>query len=116
MLFFFIFPELILMVYTSDPLLIQASIPSLRVMLIVVPFIGIANVYFQSVSGTGNTRTALALEVITLGVYIFYIWLSIIQLQFPLEYCWTCEYVYAIFIFALSFSYLKKGNWKNKKI
>ena len=113
---FFIFPKLILLVYTSDSLLIHDSIPSLRVMLIVVPFIGIANVYFQSVSGTGNTRTALALEMITLVAYIFYIWLSIVQLKFPLEYCWTCEYVYAIFIFGLCFSYLKKGRWKNKKI
>ena len=113
---FFIFPKLILLVYTSDPILIQDSIPSLRVMLIVVPFIGIANVYFQSVSGTANTRTALFLEMITLTIYTFYIWLSIIHLKFPLEYCWTCEYVYAIFIFILSFSYLQKGSWKSKDI
>ena len=113
---FFIFPKLILLVYTSNHLLIQESIPSLRIMLIVVPLIGIANVYFHAVSGTGNTRKALVLEMITLGVYIFYIWLSIIRLKFPLEYCWTCEYVYAIFIFILSFSYLKKGKWKSKKI
>ena len=114
--FFFIFPQLILSVFTSDMSLIYASIPSLRVMLVVVPLIGIANVYFHAVSGTGNTRTALLLETTTLAIYIFYIWLSIIHFRFPLEYCWTCEYVYAIFIFLFSFSYLKKGNWRNKKI
>jgi len=115
-IFFFIFPELILLVYTSDISLINVSIPSLRVMLGVVPISGIAHVYFLSVSGTGNTRTALALEIATLAIYVFYIWLSIIHLQFPLEYCWTCEYVYAAFIFLFSFFYLKKGNWRNKKI
>lgn len=115
-IFFLIFPQLILSVFTSDISLIEASIPSLRVMLVVVPIIGIANVYFQSVSGTGNTRTALSLEMVTLVVYVFYIWLSIIYLKLPLEYCWTCEYVYAVFIFLFSFSYLRKGNWRNKKI
>jgi len=114
--FFFVFPQLILSVYTPDSSLIEASIPSLRVMLIVVPFIGFANVYFHAVSGTGNTRTALMLEMATLAIYIFYMWLSIIHLKFPLEYCWTCEYVYAVFIFIFSFTYLKKGNWRNKKI
>ncbi|MDR0231143.1 MAG: MATE family efflux transporter [Dysgonamonadaceae bacterium] len=114
--FFFIFPELILLVYTSDTSLINAAVPSMRVMLIVVPIYGISNVFFHSVSGTGNTRTALALEMATLVIYVFYIWLSIIHLQFPLEYCWTCEYVYAAFIFLFSFFYLKKGNWRDKKI
>ncbi len=115
-IFFLISPQLILLVFTSDISLIEASIPSLRVMLVVVPIIGIANVYFQSVSGTGNTRTALSLEIATLVIYVFYMWLSIIHLKFPLEYCWTCEYVYAVFIFLFSFSYLQKGNWRNKKI
>ena len=114
--FFFIFPEIILTVYTSDISLIYASIPSLRVMLVVVSIIGIANVYFHAVSGTGNTRTALMLETATLVIYVFYMWLSIIYLRLPLEYCWTCEYVYAIFIFLFNFSYLKKGKWRNKKI
>ena len=114
--FFFVFPKIILLVYTSDVSLIYASIPSLRVMLVVVPIYGIANVFFHSVSGTDNTRTALAVEITTLVIYIFYMWLSIIYLRFPLEYCWTCEYIYATFIFLLSFSYLKKGNWRNKKI
>ena len=113
---FFIFPKQLLLIYTSDTALIMDSIPSMRVMLIVVPFIGMANVYFQSVSGTGNTRTALILEIITLMIYIFYIWFSIIYMKFPLEYCWTCEYVYAIFIFLCSFTYLKKGSWKKKQI
>lgn len=112
----FIFPKLILFIYTSDMSLIQAAIPSLRVMLFAIPMIGIANVFFQAVSGTGNTRIALILEMITLVIYVSYIWLSIIHLKFPLEYCWTCEYVYASFIFIFSYIYLKKGSWKNKRI
>ncbi len=114
--FLFFFPKLTLSVYTSDLNLINSSVPSLYVMLIVLPFIAVANIVFNAVSGTGNTRTALLLEILTLIIYIFYIWLMVIHFSCPLEYCWTCEYVYATFIFLFSYIYMKKGNWRKKKI
>ncbi len=112
----FIFPKLSISIYTSSPELIQASIPSLFFILPVLPIISISNVFFNAVSGTGNTRTALILEITTLIIYISYIWLIVFHFRFPLEYCWTSEYIYGIFIFLFSFYYLKKGNWKNKMI
>ena len=70
---FALFPNLILSIYTDIPDLREASIPSLWVLcsayLILVP----ANVYFQAVSGTGNTRTALGLELCVLAIYLIYI-------------------------------------------
>ncbi len=116
MLVSFIFPEWAIAIYTSDATLIRESIPSLYVVLLVLPLISISNVFFNAVSGTGNTRTALILEISALVIYIFYIWVSVIHFRFPLEYCWTCEYVYGLFIFLFSYIYMKRGNWRNKKI
>lgn len=116
MVFFSLFPNLILSIYTDLPDLRLASIPSLWVLcsayLILVP----SNVYFQSVSGTGNTRTALGLELCVLAIYVAYITYTILYLRVDVAVCWTTEHVYGIFILMLSYLYIKKGNWQKKQI
>ena len=115
-LFFALFPDLVLSIYTDIPDLKEASIPSLWVLcsayLILVP----ANVYFQAVSGTGNTRTALGLELCVLAVYLAYITYVILYLRVDVAFCWTTEHLYGICILTLSYIYIKKGNWQKKQI
>jgi len=91
----FLFPEPILRIYTSNPELIKASIPSLHVILVVLLTLSVGNVFFQSVSGTGNTRSALMIECFTLALYIFWIWFATIHLKAPLAVCWFSEFIYA---------------------
>lgn len=116
MVFFSLFPNLILSIYTDLPDLRLASIPSLWVLcsayLILVP----SNVYFQAVSGTGNTRTALGLELCVLAIYVAYITYMILYLRVDVAVCWTTEHVYGTFILILSYLYIKKGNWQKKQI
>ncbi len=116
MAFVFFFPEQVLSVYTSNPSLIQDSMSSLFVVMAVLPIISIGNVFFNAVSGTGNTRTALAIEISTLIVYMFYMWLVTSYLKASLAVCWTTELVYGGFIFLLSYIYMKRGNWQNRRI
>ena len=116
LIFFALFPNLILSIYTDIPSLREASVPSLWVLctgyLIMVP----ANVYFQSVSGTGNTRTALIMEMSVLVVYVAYITYLILYLRLDVALCWTSEHVYAILTLILCRWYIQKGNWQQKKI
>ena len=113
---FALFPQVVLGIYTDIPYLREASVPALWVLcsayLIMVP----ANVYFQAVSGTGNTRTALALELCVLGIYLVYITYIILYLKVDVALCWTTEHVYATFILLFCYFYIKKGNWQKKKI
>ena len=113
---FALFPEVILSVYTDMPDLRAASVPSLWVMcaayLVLVP----ANVYFQSVSGTGNTRTALGLELATLVIYTAYITYTILVLKLDVALCWTSETVYGCFILLFCRIYFRKGNWTGRQI
>lgn len=114
--FFCLFPELILRIYTDMPELREASVTSLWTLcsayLILVP----ANVYFQSVSGTGNTRTALAMELCVLAIYVAYATYFIYYLKMDIAFSWTTEHVYAIFTLMFCYQYMKKGNWRKKKI
>ena len=116
MIFFCLFPDLVLSIYTDMPDLREASIPSLWVLcsayLVLVP----ANVYFQSVSGTGNTRTALAMELCVLAIYVTYATYFILYMRMDIAFAWTTESVYGIFILIFCYRYMKKGNWQKKKI
>lgn len=115
-LLFVLFPQAILSIYTDMPDLQEAAVPSLWVMcsayLLLVP----ANVYFQSVSGTGNTRTALGLEMCTLVIYTAYITYIILYLKIDVALCWTSEIVYSSLIFTFCWLYMRRGNWMGKKI
>ena len=111
-----IFPKLTISIYTSDTNLINQSISSLYVILGMIPVMAIGSIIFSSVSGTGNTRTALVIECSTLAIYIFWMWLTAIYWQSSLAVCWTVELVYAFFIGFFSFIYFKRGNWESKKL
>ncbi len=115
-MFFALFPELVLSIYTDMLELQQAAVHSLWVMcasyVVMIP----ANIYFQAVSGTGNTRTALGLETLTLIIYVGYITYIILYLKLDVAFCWTSELVYSIFILLFSWIYMKRGNWKARKV
>ena len=110
------FPELILRIYTDEQSLIDGSVASLRVMLssylISVP----AFIRFNVVSGTGNTRSALMLELATLSVYAIYTVWIVLYRHSDVALCWTTEHVYALVLLLLASLYLKKARWQDRKI
>ena len=115
-IFIILFPALILRIYTDNPELISQSIPSLLVMassyLISVP----AFVWFNVVSGTGNTRPALLMELVALAVYMTYVFVMVWTLKVDVAVCWTAEHVYGAILLTISLIYLRRGSWKKRKI
>ena len=71
MFFVFVQPTLLLHIYTDNEALIKESIPSLFTMvlyyLITVP----GSIFFNTVAGTGNTKSTFLIEMITAGVYLY---------------------------------------------
>ena len=111
-----LFPRLFLSVYTSEPMLLAESVPSLYVIGLAMLVASVANIYFNGISGTGNTQAALWLETSTLVVYGFYVFCVGWWLQAPVSVCFTTEIVYYVLLLILSLLYLKKAKWQNKKI
>lgn len=110
-----LFPSAVLRIYTDDPSLIAASVPSLWVLLSSYAMAVPAFIFFFSVSGTGNTRMALLIDMASIFVYVLYtVWIVRI-VQADIAVCWTTEYVYNLMILS-SFFYLWKGNWRSKRI
>ena len=114
--FIAIFPQLSLSVYTNDSVLIGESIPSLHVIGVAMLVAAVANIYFNGISGTGNTQAALWLETSTLVVYAIYIFAIGWWAKAPVAICFTTEILYYALLLITSLIYLKKANWQNKKI
>jgi putative MATE family efflux protein len=110
------FPRAMIRVYTDNPALVSDTVLPLYVLISSLPIYSIGSVLFNSVSGTGNTRTALKFEIITLFFYLSYMWFVIIHMRFSVATAWTTEHVYWFFLLTLSFIYLRSGKWKGRKI
>lgn len=111
-----VFPRTMIRIYTDDPSLFSDTVLPLYVLISSLPIYSIGSVLFNSVSGTGNTRTALKFEIITLLFYFAYMWFVIIHMRFSVAVAWTTEHVYWLFLVTLSFIYLRSGKWKERKI
>ena len=113
---FTVFPAVVLGIYTDMPDLIEASIPSLWVFCTTTWLTAASNIYFQSVSGTGNTRMAFILELSTLVIYAAYITVIIQIMRLDVAWCWTSEHVYGGFLLIFCSIYLHRGKWRLKRI
>jgi putative MATE family efflux protein len=111
-----IFPELFARIYTDNPSLITASIPVIRIIAVANLFFAFSFIVFNGVSGTGNTRTAFAIEFLTLFFYISYVYYTAIVSPSHVAVVWMSEFVYWTFIGILGYWYLLKGNWRKKEI
>ncbi|MCC8143915.1 MAG: MATE family efflux transporter [Tannerellaceae bacterium] len=109
-------PQLILSVYTNDSALITDAVPSLYVISAAMLVSSVANIAFNGVTGTGNTRPAFWIEMVTLVFYGSYIYYIGVYLRQPVEVCFTTELVYFSGLLLLSVLYLRFGKWQNKKI
>ncbi|RNC63463.1 MATE family efflux transporter [Proteiniphilum sp. X52] len=110
------FPRAMIRIYTDDPSLINDTVLPFYVLISSLPIYSVGSVLFNSVSGTGNTRTTLKFEIITLFFYLSYMWFVIIHMRFSVAVAWTTEHVYWLSLLTLSFIYLRGGKWKEKKI
>lgn len=115
-LFVAFFPEVILRVFTDNQELVAAAVPSLWVIvssyLLAIP----ACVFFNAISGTGNTRRAMCVDFVAFFVYIVYVTVVIFILKVDVAVAWTSEHMYWLPLLALGIPYMLSGKWKNKKI
>ena len=110
----FIIPEVILQIYTDDPNLAAAAVPSVYVINIATVLGAIGMVYFEAVSGTGNTAAAMALEFGVLIAYLFYAF--IMTKTSTIAGVWTVECFYNFTMGLIAFFYIWKADWRKKVI
>ena len=109
-------PETMARIYTNSEELIQQTIPSIYTISGAVIMFAAGFIAFSGVSGTANTKTGLFIEIITLSIYISYVYWATKIMRYPVHIAWTSEYVYMSFLALFSYFYLFTGRWKKKEI
>ena len=116
LLLFSLFPEYVIRIYTNIPDLIVDTVPSLWVLcasyLLTVP----AFMFFQATSGTGNTKSAFALEGTALVIYVIYCAIIIGSLKLDVAVCWSAEAVYGGTMALVCGLYLKSRRWLGRTL
>ena len=111
-----LFPRLVLRIYTDDTLLIEQAIwpyyASLASFITLVP----GMIWLSVVSGTGQTKEAMYMELIALCFYMINVWYVVIHLRAELFICWTCDYSYNIILSILTFVYLCRRRGQHKVV
>ena len=92
------------------------SVPSVYVIVGSLLIGSVANVAFNGVSGTGNTRSALFMEAAVLILYVLFVYVAGMRLRLPVAVCFLTEAIYYSGLLVASVIYLKKASWQNKRI
>lgn len=111
-----IFPGIFLALYGRDEGFMNASIPVIRIVSVGLLFMSVATVWLNGVTGTGNTKINLGIEIVAIFLYSIYIYLVLHVWNLSLVWAWSSEMLYWLVLFTLSFLYLKKGKWRDKVI
>jgi putative MATE family efflux protein len=110
------FPEWFLSFYDQEPGFIADAIPVVRVVSIGLLMMSFGPVWLNAVTGTGNTTVNLWIEVITLVIYVIYVYLVLEYFNMPITWGWASEWVYWLSMFSMAFFYMKSGRWKGKSM
>lgn len=104
----------VLNIFTDDAALIRHAQGALYVLLSSYVFSTPAQLCLHAVSGSGNTKAALAMESVSLLIYTVYVFVAIFHFRSSLPVCWLSEFVYSIPISSLAYFYMRRGFWRKK--
>ncbi len=109
-------PEFFLSFYNQGDEFIAEAIPIVRIVSVALLMMSIGTIWLNALTGTGNTRVNLIIELITIVIYCVYVYLVLEYWNLSIGWGWGSELVYWISMFTMAFLYMKSGKWKGKVI
>lgn len=106
----------LLKVYGQGDDFIKAAVPVVRVVSAALVLMSVSTVWLNAVTGTGNTRINLQIEIVAITLYCIYAYIVLEKLNMPITWGWASECVYWTAMLIPSFFYIQSGKWKGKKI
>jgi putative MATE family efflux protein len=107
-----IYPELFFNIFGQSSGFIASGIGPLRVVSIAMVMLCVGVIWLNAVVATGKTKVVFWIEFYGIVAYLVYVWYVIEIMKCHLSVAWMSEWVYWILLFALSYLYLKYGNWR----
>lgn len=109
-------PEWFLSFYGQGDDFIKDAIPVVYIVSIALLMMSFSTIWLNSVTGTGNTRVNLMIELVTIVIYSVYVYLTLEYWNLSITWGWGSEWVYWICMFSMAWWYMQSGKWKHKKI
>ena len=109
-------PATLLKIYGQGDDFILAAVPVVRIISIALLLMSASTVWLNAVTGTGNTKVNLQIEVVAIILYCIYSYVVLEKLKLSISWGWGSEWLYWISLFIPSFLYVQSGKWKGKKI
>lgn len=111
-----LFPRTVLGIFTDDAAIISEGVFPLLILGTSYVFQIPSVVLFHSISGTGNTRVALWIEMLALAAYCVYTYTFVFYLRCSLSVAWGSELLYAFLCLMPSYAYFRWGKWYEKQL
>lgn len=105
-----------LSLFGQNDLFIADAIPVIHVVSFGMLLMSIAMIWLNAVTGTGKTKMNVLIEASAIVLYLMYTYILINKLQLPFKYVWSNELIYWLTILLLSYSFIKKGNWRKDEL
>lgn len=111
-----IFPHFFLSFYGQDERFIAEAIPVVRVVSVALLLMSFGTIWLNAVTGTGNSKVNLFIELVTIVLYCVYVFVVMEWLNLPITWGWASEWLYWLSMFTMAYFYMKSGRWKSKVI
>lgn len=109
-----LFPELFFKLFSDKHEFAAAAIPVMRIVTVGMLFMSFAVVWLNALTGTGQTKLNLMVEICAIIGYCIYNWLIMRLWQKDIIWAWGNEIVYWSITFSVSFLFMMSGKWKEK--
>ena len=110
------YPEALISLINPHQEFLAESSAILRLIIGSILIFGFVSVYFQTIHGSGNTVASMTIEIVSVGIYMLFVFLFIKIFKFEIYYVWTVEYIYFGVMGVLSMVYLRFFTWNQKII
>ncbi len=115
-IFLLLIPDYLLGIITKDAEVIQAGVPLVQLLTVIVLAAAVSNVLFNAVVGTGAVRQSLVMAILAVVFYLSLAYFGINFWGIGLLAAWSLEMVYWLVLAAPALWYLSSGRWKGLKV
>lgn len=109
-----IFPDVFFRLFGQSEDFVKEGIPVIRMVSTSIMFMSVANIWLNSVTGTGKTKVNLAIELVAITLYLAHTWYFMKLNYISLAVAWSNELIYWGSIFIMSALFIYSGRWRTK--
>ena len=111
-IFVAIYPEAVLNLITTNSSIIQDARTTIYIICAATLLISVGLILLSAVSGTGDTRAAMFIEILNISAYLAFVIICTQFIKTSVEVVWLSEIQYWSLMALFSYFYLRSNRWR----